>query len=175
MCSVVEIKTPNEIYIHYLSQNCEDEEDQSDQNIRLITIKDDLEKKGREEKPARNRVNITHIKQEVHKNNSSDGKENFEKDEEQTSDRASSMGSSCIDSAEIFEKDDVTVNSLTVVPLSVTVDTCETATQVDREMLREKVDKKRLQSIHGTKGNASQTKKNSILKMNKCKVNNESK
>jgi hypothetical protein len=145
MCSVVEIKTPNEIYIHYLSQNCSDEEDQSVQNIRRISIKDNLENKGSEVKSnkcsdntSRNVVNITHIKKECVRNKSSDAGDNSRKDEEQTSDRASSMGSSIIDSLEIFEKIDVTVNSLTIVPLGVTVDTRETATQV------ETVDRKRL-------------------------------
>ena len=44
------------------------------------------------------------------------------------------MGSSTIDSVEIYEKVDVTVNSLTILPLGATVETCEIATQVDQEL-----------------------------------------
>ena len=153
MCSVVEIKTPNEIYIHYLSQNCSDGEDQSVQNIQLITIKDDLKKKESVEKPSRNIVNITHIKHDGDQHKSSDCEDNYRKDEEQTSDRASSMGSSCIGSVEIFEKDDVTVNSLTILPLGVTVDTCEISTQVDQQLLGKRVEKKRVRRLQQTKGN----------------------
>jgi hypothetical protein len=145
MCSVVEIKTPNEIYIHYLSQNCSDEEDQSVQNIRLITIKDNLENKRSKVKPNTSAdnipediIHITHIKKEGDEDKSGDEIGNYIKDDDQTSDRASSMGTSTIDSVETFEKVDVTVNSLTIVPLGVTVDTRETATQV------ETVDRKRL-------------------------------
>ena len=159
MCSVVEIKTPNEIYIHYLSQNCSDEEDQSDQNIRLITIKDKVDSKGMERKPSKcyengsnKLVNITHIKKGGVENKSSDIEVKDvdikdvdvkdvdmkdlkdDKDDDQTSDRASSMGSSTIDSVEIYEKVDVTVNSLTILPIGAIVETCEIATQVDQEL-----------------------------------------
>ena len=141
MCSVVEIKTPDEIYIHYLSQHCSDGEDQSVENIQRIPIKNKVDYKEIErnygtssENSAKVLVNITHITQEGLENKSSDVEDKDKKDDDQTSDRASSLGSSTIDSVEIFEKVDVTVNSLTILPLIVTVETCEIATQVDQTL-----------------------------------------
>ena len=105
MCSLVEIKNPNEIYIHYLSQDTS-----NDKNI----------------------VNITHITKSV----DDECKPNDDNDE--TSDRGSSMESAVDESVEIVEKVDVTVNSLTILPIEVHVETCEMATQVEPESLRGK-------------------------------------
>ena len=119
MCSVVEIKTPNEIYIHYLGQHYFHEEDQSVKNIQLIRIKDNLGDNRGEEKLCMDKVNITHIKND---DDDSDDEEKCKKDEEQTSDRGSSMGSSSTDNP-----DDVTVLAID----GSVVQTCDNSTQVD--------------------------------------------
>ena len=119
MCSVVEIKTPNEIYIHYLGQHYFSEEDQPVKNIQLIRIEDNLGDNRREEELCMDKVNITHIKND---DDDCDDEEKCKKDEEQTSDRGSSMGSSSTDNP-----DDVTVLAID----GSGVQTCDNSTQVD--------------------------------------------
>ena len=129
MCSVVEIKTPNEIYIHYLGQHYFHEEDQSVKNIQLIRIKDNLGDNRSEEELCMDKVNITHIKNDDDHiddddsdDDDSDDEEKYKRDEEQTSDRGSSMGSSSPDNP-----DDVTVLAID----GSGVQTCDNSTQVD--------------------------------------------
>ena len=124
MCSVVEIKTPNEIYIHYLGQHYFHEEDQSVKNIQLIRIKDNLGDNRSEEELCMDKVNITHIKNDDDHSgdDDSDDEEKYKRDEEQTSDRGSSMGSSSTDNP-----DDVTVLAID----GSVVQTCDNSTQVD--------------------------------------------